>query len=207
MKMVEEQIIPRGVKNKRVLKAMRKVKRDQFVPTTYQGQAYDDNPLPIGYGQTISQPFIVASMSELLDPQPQDNILEIGTGSGYQAAILGEIVKEVFTIEIVEALGKNAQDTLKKLGYKNVHVKIGNGYMGWPEHAPYDGIVVTAAPDHIPPTLVQQLKPGGKMIIPVGPEGGIQDLMVITKNKDGEIQSKNLYPVRFVPFAGGTNHK
>jgi len=197
--MVEQQIIDRGIKDPRVIKAMGKVPRHLFVPEDHRAWSYDDAPLCIGEGQTISQPYIVAFMTEALDLKPGDKILEIGTGSGYQAAILAEIVKEVYTIEIIEKLGKKAQATLAGLGYKNVHVKIGDGYKGWPEHAPFDAVIVTCAPENIPPALVSQLKEGGRMIIPVGPEGNIQKLIKITKKKGcPEIQEER--HVKFVPM-------
>ena len=166
--MVDEQIVARDIKSPRVLDAMRKVPRHEFVPEAWRGGAYDDTPLPIGYDQTISQPYIVAYMSEALELDPSHRVLEIGTGSGYQAAILGELAKEVFTIEIVEPLAARARETLARLGHKNVHVRAGNGYLGWPEEAPFDRVMVTAAPDEVPPALVDQLKVGGLMAIPVG---------------------------------------
>lgn len=198
--MVNDQIIKRGIRDKAVIQAMRKVPRHVFVPTTWVSSAYDDHPLPIGYGQTISQPYIVAYMTELIKPEQKDRVLEIGTGSGYQAAVLAEIVKEVFTVEIIPALGKLAEERLKKLGYRNIEFKIGDGYDGWPEKAPFDAIVVTAACEYIPPPLIQQLKRGGKMIIPVGSPFFTQMLVLVEKKTDGRIQTKNLIPVRFVPL-------
>lgn len=197
--MVKWQISNRDIFNKKVIEAMRKVPRHKFVPEEYREFSYEDRPLPIGYEQTISQPYIVAYMTQAIEPSSEDKVLEIGTGSGYQAAILAEIVKEVYTIEIIEPLARRAEETLKSLGYNNIHVRHGDGYRGWPEHAPFDGIVVTAAPDHIPQPLIDQLKVGGKMIIPVGE--GFQDLILVEKKKDG-ISKKNLLPVRFVPMTG-----
>ena len=198
--MVERQIRWRGVKDSLVLKAMRKVPRHQFVPENLKDMAYTDRPLPIGKDQTISQPYIVALMTEYLGLKGGEKILEIGTGSGYQAAILAEIAAEVYTIEIIQSLGDNAQKKLKSLGYKNIHVKIGDGYQGWQEHAPFDGVIVTAAPVHIPQPLIDQLKTGGRMIIPVGDY--YQELILITKQKDGSIKKKSVLPVIFVPMTG-----
>ena len=197
--MVDSQIEARGVRNPRVLEAMRKVPRHLFVPHEDRFQAYRDSPLPIGHGQTISQPYIVALMTELLEPEKEDVVLEIGTGSGYQAAVLAELVKEVYSIEIVAPLGEEARERLKELGYANVHVTVGDGYKGWPEHAPFDGVIVTAAPDHIPQPLVDQLKNGGKLVIPVGEYH--QELQVVTK-KDDKIEITESIPVRFVPMTG-----
>jgi protein-L-isoaspartate(D-aspartate) O-methyltransferase len=189
----------RGIKDERVLAAMRAVPRHEFVPDDQRFSAYDDRPLLIGYGQTISQPFIVAFMTEQLKPQPTDRVLEIGTGSGYQAAILSGLVKEVFTIEIVEPLAKRAAADLRRLSYTNVFVKAGDGYQGWPNHAPFDAIIVTCAPDKIPAPLVEQLREGGRMIIPVGPDGGVQELYLLEK-RGGEVKRKSILPVRFVPM-------
>ncbi len=197
--LVKNQLIPRGIKNKAVLEAMRSVERHLMVPKDVQKHAYEDRPLPIGSGQTISQPFIVAFMTQAIQPEPGMKVLEIGTGSGYQAAVLAEIVDEVYTIETVEALGKKAEKTLTGMGYKNIFYKIGDGYHGWEEHAPFDAIIVTAAPEEIPPRLIEQLKTGGKMVIPVGPSAN-QHLKLIEKKKNGKITSKELLPVRFVPF-------
>ena len=198
--MVREQIAARGVKDERVLNAMSKVPREEFVPQNLRAASYDDGPLPIGYDQTISQPYIVAFMTEQLRPGATDRVLEIGTGSGYQAAILAEIVAQVYSIEIVEALGKSAETTLQRLGYKNVEVKTGDGYKGWPQHAPFDAIIVTCAPDHVPKPLVDQLKEGGRMIIPVGGYGA-QELYLLEK-ANGQLRQGAVLPVRFVPMAG-----
>ncbi|MDK2970116.1 MAG: protein-L-isoaspartate(D-aspartate) O-methyltransferase [Bacteroidota bacterium] len=197
--MVKKQIQARGIADKNTLKALEVVPRHLFVPEEYQDQAYDDGPLPIGYGQTISQPYIVAYMTELLNVGPDDVVLEIGTGSGYQAAILSRIVKKVYTVEIVEELGLAAKERLKALNYDNVEVKIGDGYYGWEEHAPYSGIIVTAASEYIPPPLIKQLKDKGRMIIPVGSPFSVQNLMLVEKSGD-KIRTKSLIPVRFVPL-------
>jgi len=199
-KMIEQQIQKRGIQNPRVLEAMRDVNRHLFIPPEMKPQAYEDRPLPIHFDQTISQPYIVALMTELLDPQPNDIILEVGTGSGYQAAVLAKIVRHVYSIEIIEGLAKEAAERLKRLKYNNVIVRAGDGYQGWPEQAPFDGIIVTAAAPHIPPPLIQQLKPGGKMIIPVGATSAVQELLLIEKKKDGTITQKSVLPVRFVPL-------
>ena len=201
-RMVREQLLPRGITDKRVLEAMQTVPRHFFVEDALRAQAYGDFPLPIGEGQTISQPYIVAVMTELLNPRPGDRILEVGTGSGYQAAVLAELVKEVYTIEIIEPLGLAARKRLKILGYDNVTVRIGDGYYGWPEKGPFDGIVVTAAASHVPPPLLAQLKPGGRMIIPVGSRYLTQQLVLINKKEDGTLQTRQLLPVRFVPLTG-----
>lgn len=197
--MVEEQIADRGIKDGRVLQAMRKVPRHEFVPRERISDAYGDHPLPIGYGQTISQPYIVALMTELVRPQQHDKMLEVGAGSGYQAAVLAEIIDSVFTVEIVQPLASSADTRLKRLGYKNIWVKHADGYYGWPEHAPFDAIVVTAAAEHIPPPLIQQLKEGGRMIIPVGHPFFVQNLVLVEK-KGGKITTRNIAPVRFVPL-------
>ncbi|RBP44214.1 protein-L-isoaspartate(D-aspartate) O-methyltransferase [Roseimicrobium gellanilyticum] len=201
--MVKNQIegLGRDISDKRVLAAMRSVPRHEFVPEAQRGEAYADTALPIGHGQTISQPYIVAFMTEKLLAKPEDRVLEIGTGSGYQAAILAKIVKEVYTIEIVEALGKQAASDLKRLGFTNVKTRIGDGYVGWPEAAPFDSIIVTCAPDKIPKPLVDQLKEGGRMIIPVGPERGRQNLYLMQKT-DGKVTPVAVLPVRFVPMTG-----
>ena len=197
--MVEQQIVPRGIKAPAVLAAMRKVPRHRFVPGSAVGFAYEDHPLPIGSGQTISQPYIVAYMTEAADIAPGDKVLEIGTGSGYQAAVLGEIAREVFTIEIIPELAERARATLSDLGYRNVNARTGNGYLGWPEHAPFDAIVVTAAPDEVPQALVDQLAPGGRMVVPVG--AASQDMMIIERTRRGIVQRRTI-PVRFVPMTG-----
>ncbi|HUL37602.1 MAG TPA: protein-L-isoaspartate(D-aspartate) O-methyltransferase [Thermodesulfobacteriota bacterium] len=198
-KMVETQIKARGVKDPRVLSALRKVERDRFVPEEYLNSAYADQPLPIGEGQTISQPYIVALMTELLDLKGDEKVLEIGTGSGYQAAILAELAKEVYTIEIVESLASMANKRLLALGYKNIRVKVGDGYLGWPGAAPFDAIIVTAAPDHIPKPLIEQLKEGGRMVVPVGTYA--QELKKIVK-RSGKIETTDVIPVVFVPMTG-----
>jgi len=197
--MVEEQLKRRKIKSEAVLEAMRTVPRHLFVPKNMQKYAYNDSPLPIGLEQTISQPYIVAYMTEQLEPEAGMKILEIGTGSGYQAAILAYLGCEVYTIELLEELTIRAEKTLKDLKFKNVKVKCGNGYLGWEEEAPFDAIIVTAAPDKIPEKLIEQLKEGGKMILPVGPIQSVQSLKLITK-KDGKIIEKDLLPVMFVPM-------
>lgn len=202
--MVESQIMSRGVTSNHILNAMRKVKRHLFVPDNLQQFAYADEPLPIGYGQTISQPYIVAYMTDALDLNTNSKVLEIGTGSGYQAAILAEIVNKVYSIEIVEPLGLHAKSILDQIGYRNIYSRIGDGYQGWPEAAPFDAIIVTAAPPEIPQPLINQLKVGGRMIIPVGV--GYQELILITKKKDG-VEKKSLLPVRFVPMTGEIQKK
>lgn len=199
LKMVRYQIENRGVSDDATLEAMRKVKRHLFVRKGSADYAYDDRPLSIGYGQTISQPYIVAYMTEVLQPKPNYKVLEIGTGSGYQAAVLAEIIDSMFTIEIIKELGILAKDRLNKLGYNNVHLKIADGYYGWEEHAPFDAIVVTAAIEFIPPPLIKQLKDGGKMIIPVGTPFMVQTLMLVQKEGD-KVTTTSLMPVRFVPF-------
>jgi protein-L-isoaspartate(D-aspartate) O-methyltransferase len=183
-----------------VMAAMAKVPRHRFVPFLQEAFAYENRPLPIGEGQTISQPYIVALMTELLDPKPGDRVLEVGTGSGYQAAVLAELVAKVHTIEIVEPLGKRATQLLAELGYRNVEVRIGDGYGGWPAAAPFDSIIVTAAPAAIPQALVDQLKPGGRMVIPVGASSEVQQLLVVEKQADGRTTTKRTLPVRFVPL-------
>ena len=198
--MVSEQIAARGIDNPDVLDAMRRVPRHRFVPTAERPHAYRDTPLPIGRGQTISQPYIVALMTELVEPKPDSRVLEVGTGSGYQAAVLAEIVDHVYTIEIEDELAHSAAALLETLGYDNVTVRAGDGYGGWPEHAPFDIIVVTAAPDHVPQALIDQLKPGGSMIVPVGPIHSVQELRLIRKEQDGSLREKNVTAVRFVPL-------
>jgi len=197
-KMVDNQIIRRGIKTKRITDAFLKVERHLFVPEQYIPNAYEDRPLPIGEGQTISQPYVVAYMTDILDLKKIDKVLEIGTGSGYQAAILGELCDSMFTIEIIASLGTKAETILSHLGYANVQVKIGDGYQGWQEHAPYDAIIVTCAPSHIPEPLQDQLKEGGKMIIPVG-EAYDQNLIFLRK-KDNKLIEENVFPVLFVPM-------
>ena len=199
LRMVEEQIEARGVKNPRVLDAMRRVPRERFVPADITQHAYRDSALPIGHGQTISQPYIVAYMTEALDVQPHHRVLEIGTGSGYQAAVLSGLVKDVYTIEIVSPLAARARDTLTALGYANVHVREGDGYEGWPERAPFDRIIVTAAPERIPQPLVDQLATGGVMVIPVGERDAMQWMTIIEKKTTGIVERRTI-PVAFVPF-------
>jgi protein-L-isoaspartate(D-aspartate) O-methyltransferase len=186
----------------RVMDAMGGVAREEFVLPEYRHLAYRNTPLPIEAGQTISQPLIVALMTELLDPQPGDVILEVGTGSGYQAAVLAKLVKHVYSVEIVEELAISAAAVLQRLGYANVTVRAGDGYAGWPEHAPFDGIIVTAAAEHLPSPLLQQLKPGSKLVIPVGEEHGYQELLVVEVDAAGEISRQSVLPVRFVPLTG-----
>lgn len=197
--MVKTQIVSRGVKDKRVLDAMLKVERHRFVPVRYRRRAYNDYPLPIGDGQTISQPYIVALMTELLELKSTDRVLEIGTGSGYQAAVLGELAGEVYSIEIIETLAGQSKKLLKKLKYKNVHIRAGDGFAGWPEKAPFNGIIVTCAPTKIPEPLKNQLAEGGRMVIPVGDYS--QELVLVTK-KNGKLSHKSIIPVRFVPMTG-----
>ena len=196
--MVDRQLRPRGIDDQRVLRAMTKVPRDKFVPKELVARAYDDSPLPIGFNQTISQPYIVAFMTQELRPKPTDRVLEIGTGSGYQAAVLSELVAHVYTIEIVRPLAQRAAVVLQALGYKNVLVKGGDGYKGWPEHAPFDSIIVTAAPDHGPQPLIEQLKEGGRLIIPVG-KTHAQRLYTYEK-RGGSLKQTAVIPVRFVPL-------
>jgi len=197
--LVRQTIEKRGVKDKAVLRSMNTVKRHLFVPENSVSSAYDDRPLAIGYGQTISQPYIVAYMTEVINPKPEYKVLEIGTGSGYQAAVLAEIVKEVYTLEIIPELGNAAAARLKKLGYHNVNAKVSDGYYGWAEHAPYDAILVTAAAEFVPPPLIEQLKESGKIVIPIGAPFMNQTLMLIEK-KGKKITTKSLMPVAFVPF-------
>jgi protein-L-isoaspartate(D-aspartate) O-methyltransferase len=184
----------------RVLAALGRVPRHRFVPAHLADRAYENRPLPIGHEQTISQPFIVALMTELIDPKPTDRVLEVGTGSGYQAAVLAELVARVYTIEIVRPLGERAAELLKSLGYRNIEVRIGDGYLGWPEAAPFDAVVVTAAPDHMPQPLIDQLAPGGRLIAPVGMRGGIQQLQLLRKDEQGRAVTRSVLEVRFVPL-------
>lgn len=200
--MVERQIRVRGVRDMRVLDAMRKVPRERFVPSNLLAHAYDDGPLPIGYSQTISQPYIVAYMTEALGVSRDHKVLEIGTGSGYQGAILGELAGTVYTIEIVPELARRATATLAALGYSNVHVRAGDGYAGWPEHAPFDRILVTAAPEEIPKPLLDQLSARGRLVIPVGQQGRAQWMTIVEKTPEGVVQRRTI-PVQFVPFVRG----
>lgn len=202
--MVQTQILDRGISNSKVLRAMRKVPRHLFVPAEYQNDAYGDYPLPIGYGQTISQPYIVAYMTEAAQPDKKKKVLEIGTGSGYQAAVLAEIADTVYTIEIVNELAAESSARLKKLGYNNIEVKAGDGYYGWTEHSPFDIIIVTAAAEEIPQPLIDQLAENGRMVIPVGKSFDLQDLILLVK-KNGKLEKKRLAPVRFVPFRRSKN--
>ena len=192
-----------GIRNQRVLDAMRTVPRHWFVPANMQRDAYADRPLPIGYGQTISQPYIVALMTELLDPKPGEKILEVGTGSGYQAAVLAKFTPEVYTVEIVEPLHREAAPKLQRVGLGKDKVIQGDGYFGLEKAAPFDKIIVTAAADHIPPPLIQQLKPGGRMVIPIGPVHATQRLVAVEKDASGKVRSRTIHPVRFVPLTGG----
>ena len=198
--MVRDQIAARGIKNPAVLKAMRETPREQFMPPGVRSFAYKDQPVPIGYGQTMSQPYIVAFMTEALDMTKAHRVLEIGTGSGYQAAILSSLAKEVYTIEIVEELAQSASAVLNRLGYHNVVVRHGDGYGGWPDKAPFDRIVLTAAPPELPTALIDQLKPGGKLLAPVGDQSAAQELTLVEKTADGKITSRAVLPVRFVPM-------
>jgi protein-L-isoaspartate(D-aspartate) O-methyltransferase len=198
--MVEDQIQSRGVRDPRVLEAMRTVPRHEFVADAYKADAYSDTPLPTSHGQTISQPYIVALMTELAEPKPEHRVLEVGTGSGYQAAILSGLVRDVYSIELVAELASTARQRLDRLGYKNIRVRQGDGYLGWPEVAPFDSILVTAGAPEIPQPLVRQLKPGGKMIIPVGDVSGDQVLQVVEKDAEGKVRVRNVIPVRFVPL-------
>ena len=199
--MVKYDIEQRGIREPEVLRAMRTVPRHEFVLPEYLNMAHDDRPLPIGFGQTISQPYIVAVMTELLRLNRGDRVLEVGTGSGYQAAILAELTVEVYSVEIIEELHQRSTETLRRLGYHNVETRHADGYYGWEEHAPYDAIIVTAAPDHIPQPLISQLKDGGRLVIPVGPKGAFQSLWLVEKEGD-EVRSKNMMGVVFVPLTG-----
>jgi protein-L-isoaspartate(D-aspartate) O-methyltransferase len=210
--MIREQLVGAGrnITNARVLAVMEKIPRHEFVPEQQRNRAYEDRALPIGYDQTISQPYIVAFMTEQLDPQPTDRVLEIGTGSGYQAAVLAQLVAEVYTIEIIEPLAQRAEADLKRLGYTNLRVRAGDGSQGWPEAAPFDAIIVTCAPAKVPPPLVEQLRDGGRMIIPVGPMGD-QELVLLRKrgeHKRGEqLEQQAVLSVRFVPMTGGAQRR
>jgi protein-L-isoaspartate(D-aspartate) O-methyltransferase len=211
-RMVDEQLKGRGISdgrvpiaNERVLRAMGRVPRHEFVPENVRSRAYQDTPLPIGENQTISQPYIVAFMTEAVDPEPKHKVLEVGTGSGYQAAVLAELVAEVYTIELLPVLAKQAKARLERLGYKNVHARTGDGYLGWPEAAPFDSILVTCGADHIPEPLFKQLKPGGTMVIPVGKRTGLQSLRLIKKGPKGDRQERHLIPVSFVPLRRATD--
>jgi protein-L-isoaspartate(D-aspartate) O-methyltransferase len=198
--MVDRQLAGRDIHNERVLEAMARVPRHEFVPEAWQSVAYQDSPLPIDAGQTISQPYIVALMTQLVEPKPEHKALDVGTGSGYQAAVLSELVDKVFSIEIVESLADEARQRLKRLGYENVEVRTGDGYAGWKSEAPFDLIIVAAAPDHVPPALVDQLAVGGKLVIPIGDR--IQNLVVIEKKLDGTTVTREVAPVAFVPMTG-----
>ena len=198
--MVEEQMAARGISDPATLEAMQAVPRHEFLPLRLRGEAYGDYPLPIGYGQTISQPYIVAFMTGAIRPRPGEKILEVGAGSGYQAAVLAQMGADVYTVEIVEPLAEMAAQTLERLGYQNAHVRHGDGYRGWPEHAPFDAVIVTCAPDKIPPDLVAQLKDGGRMIIPVG--GGMEQELVLLRKNGEQIEKQSVLPVRFVPMTG-----
>ncbi len=199
-RMVRETIASRDITDERVLRAMRAVPRHELVPEAHRGDSYEDHPVEIGHGQTISQPYIVALMSQLAQVEPGDVVLEVGTGSGYQAAVLAEMGVTVYSIEIVEPLARRAAADLRRLGYDRVHVRAGDGYRGWPEHAPFDAIVITAAPPRIPEPLKEQLAVGGRMVVPVG-EDGVQELVVLTRTEDG-FEQENVTPVRFVPMTG-----
>lgn len=200
--LVQEHIENRGVRNPKVLRVMRTVPRHEFVAEKDREFAYEDRPLGIGYGVTISQPYIVAAMTELLDPDPRDRVLEIGTGSGYQAAVLSMLAGSVFSIEIIPELAESASRTLQRLGYKNVVVRHGDGYKGWPSEAPFDGIILTAAPPEVPQALLDQLKPGGRLVAPVGRTED-QQLIVIDKTADGKLRRRTVFPVMFVPMVPG----
>ena len=199
--MVKNQIAARGVQNPEVIAAMRAVPRELFIPQSVRSQAYEDHPLPIGFGQTISQPFMVGLMTELLEPNKNHRVLEIGTGSGYQAAILSGLVGELYSIEIVPELARSAAETLRSLGLLNVTVREGDGYRGWPEKAPFDGIILTAAPPEIPQVLLEELKPGGRLIAPIGER--VQQLVVMQKSGDGKVTTRSVLPVSFVPMVKG----
>lgn len=200
--LVQAGIIGQDIRDEAVIEAMRNVPRHRFVDESQERQAYQNNPLPIGHGQTISQPYIVAYMSEMLEIEPGDKVLEIGTGSGYHAAVLSELTPHVFSIEIIEPLGELSANRYEELGYHTIETKVGDGYYGWEEHAPFDKIIVTAAPGHIPSPLMDQLKPGGIMAIPIGSPYQTQTLMKVTKTEDGQVRTERMLPVRFVPMTG-----
>ena len=200
-RMVRDQIAARGITDSRVLAAMASVPRHEFVPASKRAWAYEDGPLPIGHEQTISQPYIVAFMTAALNPKPSDRVLEIGTGSGYQAAVLSGLVAEVYSVELVASLAQRARADLQRLGYGNVQVRCGDGYLGWPEAAPFDAVIGTCAPEQVPKVLVDQLKMGGRMILPVGPQGGGQELILLRKTTSG-LERQAVMPVRFVPMVG-----
>jgi protein-L-isoaspartate(D-aspartate) O-methyltransferase len=204
-KMVKEQILGRGITDPRILDVFRKVKRHLFVAPSYQSQAYNDSPLPIGFGQPISQPYIVAIMTSVIAPDYKKKVLEIGTGSGYQAAVLAELVREVYTIEIIPTLAQSSKKLLEGLGYRNIHFRTGDGYIGWPKAAPFDGIIVTCSPDHIPTALIDQLAVGGRMVIPISYSTAVQDLLLVEKLADGKLKKTNLIPVLFVPMIRAGN--
>ena len=206
-RMVEEQIRTRGISDPAVLVALETVPRHLFVPPDQRAQAYADHPLPIGAGQTISQPYMVALMTSLLDLKPSSKVLEVGTGSGYQAAVLSRVAGEVYTIEILKPLAERASHTLAGLGYRNVHVRVGDGFQGWPGEAPFDAIIVTAAPPRVPEPLLQQLRKGGKLVIPVGNRDTLQNLLVLTRRADGGFDRTSVMPVRFVPMTGEAQKK
>jgi protein-L-isoaspartate(D-aspartate) O-methyltransferase len=204
-KMIKEQILERGITDQRLLNALLKVKRHLFVGPAFQADAYGDFPLPIEEGQTISQPYIVAIMTTVIAPDYKKKVLEIGTGSGYQAAVLAELVREVYTIEIIPQLARKSKKLLEDLGYKNIHCRTGNGYLGWPEAAPFDGIIVTCSPDHIPAPLIEQLAVGGRMVIPISYSTTVQDLLLVEKLANGKLKKTNLIPVLFVPMIRAGN--
>ena len=199
------QLTGRPALEERVLTALRQVPRDEFVPNQLRHGAYANRPLPIGHGQTISQPYIVALMTDLIQPRPDDVVLEVGTGSGYQAAVLSKLVRQVYSLEIIEELASQATERLQRLGYDNVEVRAGNGRLGWPAHAPYDAILVTAAATGVPPALLEQLKPGGTLVIPVGSHHAAQDLLVVEKRKEGGFDTRRVLPVVFVPLTGSVD--
>jgi len=204
-KMVREQILERGITDPRILSAFRHVQRHLFVAPAYRDQAYGDFPLPIEEAQTISQPYIVAIMTSVIAPDSKKKVLEIGTGSGYQAAVLAELVREVYTIEIFPTLARKSKEMLQGIGYRNIHFRTGNGYVGWPEAAPFDGIIVTCAPDHIPAPLIEQLAVGGRMVIPISYSTSVQDLLLVEKLPNGKLKKTNLIPVLFVPMIRAGN--